>query len=166
VKRSSGSPRSALRLKTAIVGHSQAATTHRYAHLDADPLRRAADTIGNKIAAAMAGGKTENVVLLPKKLASAATPVDPDDSQIDCCTLLRLGAPAPGQNLERASCGLRRVMAELPLPLRKRGGSVLHEYWLGFACYLGVRTARRRSAGRVCAKMGSQMADFSCLSTK
>lgn len=27
-----------------LLGHSQAATTHRYAHLDADPLRRAADT--------------------------------------------------------------------------------------------------------------------------
>ena len=115
----------------------------------------------------MAGGKTENVVPLPKKLASAATPVDPDDSQIDCCTLLRLGAPVgPWPKLRTRLCGLRKVMAELPLPLRKRGGSVLDEYWLGFACYLGVRTARRRSAGRACAKMGGQMADFSCLSTK
>jgi hypothetical protein len=42
--------------------HSQAATTHRYAHLDADPLRRAADTIGATISAAMGGGKAENVV--------------------------------------------------------------------------------------------------------
>jgi integrase len=36
-----------------LLGHSQAATTHRYAHLDADPLRRAADTIGATIDAAM-----------------------------------------------------------------------------------------------------------------
>jgi integrase len=36
-----------------LLGHSQAATTHRYAHLDADPLRRAADTIGATISAAM-----------------------------------------------------------------------------------------------------------------
>jgi integrase len=36
-----------------LLGHSQAATTHRYAHLDADPLRRAADTIGAMIDAAM-----------------------------------------------------------------------------------------------------------------
>jgi integrase len=50
-----------------LLGHSQAATTHRYAHLDADPLRRAADTIGNTIAAAMDGGRTGNVVQLPKK---------------------------------------------------------------------------------------------------
>jgi integrase len=36
-----------------LLGHTQAATTARYAHLDADPLRRAADTIGATIAAAM-----------------------------------------------------------------------------------------------------------------
>jgi integrase len=36
-----------------LLGHSQAATTHRYAHLDADPLRRAANTIGETIDAAM-----------------------------------------------------------------------------------------------------------------
>jgi integrase len=38
-----------------LLGHSQAATTHRYSHLDADPLRRAADTIGATILAAMDG---------------------------------------------------------------------------------------------------------------
>jgi integrase len=38
-----------------LLGHSQAATTQRYAHVDADPLRRAADTIGATIAAAMEG---------------------------------------------------------------------------------------------------------------
>ena len=41
-----------------LLGHSQAATTHRYAHLDADPLRRAVETIGSTIAAAMEGAKT------------------------------------------------------------------------------------------------------------
>jgi integrase len=45
-----------------LLGHSQAATTHRYAHLDADPLRRAVDTIGATIAAAMERGKTAEVV--------------------------------------------------------------------------------------------------------
>jgi integrase len=44
-----------------LLGHSQPATTHRYAHLDADPLRRAVETIGSTIAAAMDGGKTSNV---------------------------------------------------------------------------------------------------------
>lgn len=52
-----------------LLGHSQAATTHRYAHLDADPLRRAVETIGNTIAAAMAGDAKANVVTLagPKR---------------------------------------------------------------------------------------------------
>lgn len=36
-----------------LLGHTQAATTQRYAHLDADPLRRASNAIGNSIAAAM-----------------------------------------------------------------------------------------------------------------
>ncbi|MGA2639106.1 tyrosine-type recombinase/integrase [Methylocella sp.] len=49
-----------------LLGHTQAATTHRYAHLDADPLRRAVDTIGATIAAAMGGEKAGNVVALPK----------------------------------------------------------------------------------------------------
>jgi integrase len=47
-----------------LLGHSQAATTHRYAHLDADPLRRAADTIGATIAAAMEGSKSAQIVEL------------------------------------------------------------------------------------------------------
>jgi integrase len=36
-----------------LLGHSQAATTHRYAHLDADPLRRAVETIGATISSAL-----------------------------------------------------------------------------------------------------------------
>ncbi|UVK56956.1 tyrosine-type recombinase/integrase [Mesorhizobium sp. AR02] len=39
-----------------LLGHTQAATTQRYAHLDADPLRRASNTIGASIAAAMGEG--------------------------------------------------------------------------------------------------------------
>lgn len=38
-----------------LLGHSQPATTARYAHLDADPMRRAVDTIGATITAAMGG---------------------------------------------------------------------------------------------------------------
>jgi integrase len=48
-----------------LLGHSQAATTHRYAHLDADPVRRAAETIGATISAAM-GSPSRNVVPLVK----------------------------------------------------------------------------------------------------
>jgi len=44
-----------------LLGHSQPATTARYSHLDADPMRRAADIIGNQIAAAMAGKSAEVV---------------------------------------------------------------------------------------------------------
>ena len=36
-----------------LLGHSQAATTHRYAHLDSDPLRRAVNLIGVRASAIM-----------------------------------------------------------------------------------------------------------------
>lgn len=45
-----------------LLGHSQASTTHRYAHLDADPLRRAAEAIGATISAAMDGKKGADIV--------------------------------------------------------------------------------------------------------
>jgi integrase len=48
-----------------LLGHSQAATTQRYAHLAADPQRRAADLIGSQVAAAL-GLDTGNVVPLTK----------------------------------------------------------------------------------------------------
>jgi len=48
-----------------LLGHSQAATTQRYAHLDADPVRRAVETIGATISAALTGEKSSNVVALP-----------------------------------------------------------------------------------------------------
>jgi integrase len=38
-----------------LLGHSQPQTTARYAHLDADPLRRASDLIGDQLATAMRG---------------------------------------------------------------------------------------------------------------
>jgi hypothetical protein len=44
-----------------LLGHSQPATTARYAHLDADPVRRASETIGQTIAAAL-NAKPDNVV--------------------------------------------------------------------------------------------------------
>jgi site-specific recombinase XerD len=37
----------------ALLGHSQPATTARYAHLAADPLRAAAELIGSRLDAAM-----------------------------------------------------------------------------------------------------------------
>jgi integrase len=47
-----------------LLGHSQAATTHRYAHLDADPMRRAVETIGATISAAMDGKSGAEIVCL------------------------------------------------------------------------------------------------------
>lgn len=54
-----------------LLGHTQAATTQRYAHLDADPLRRAADAIGATIAAAMAGRQGAEIIQIKKPVGSA-----------------------------------------------------------------------------------------------
>lgn len=43
-----------------LLGHREAATTQRYAHLDNDPLRRATGAIGATIAAAMDGRREAN----------------------------------------------------------------------------------------------------------
>jgi integrase len=48
-----------------LLGHTQAATTHRYAHLGDDPLRRASETIGATIAAAMGGRPRREPVVVP-----------------------------------------------------------------------------------------------------
>jgi integrase len=45
-----------------LLGHTQVSTTQRYAHLDADPLRRASEAIGGRIAAALDGRATGSVV--------------------------------------------------------------------------------------------------------
>lgn len=50
-----------------LLGHTQAATTARYAHLDSDPLRRASDKIGNAIAAALDGRPIGDVVPLRRE---------------------------------------------------------------------------------------------------
>jgi integrase len=51
-----------------LLGHKHRETTARYAHLDADPLRRASDRIGSEIAAALGeqGRATTNVTALAK----------------------------------------------------------------------------------------------------
>lgn len=46
-----------------LLGHTQAQTTARYAHLATDPVKQSADTIANAIAAAMRGGEAEVVPL-------------------------------------------------------------------------------------------------------
>jgi integrase len=47
-----------------LLGHFQASTTQRYAHLDSDPLRRASEAIGDRIAAALDGKRGASVVEL------------------------------------------------------------------------------------------------------
>jgi integrase len=47
-----------------LLGHSQALTTAKYAHLDADPVRRASERIGNTIATALDGDLATNIVAL------------------------------------------------------------------------------------------------------
>jgi predicted peroxiredoxin len=54
-----------------LLGHKHAATTARYAHLSADPLRAANDLVGARIAAAMnweaKAVPTADVVDLPRR---------------------------------------------------------------------------------------------------
>jgi hypothetical protein len=47
-----------------LLGHAQAATTARYAHLDNDPLRRASEAIAGRIAAALEGNTRSVMVPL------------------------------------------------------------------------------------------------------
>ena len=50
-----------------LLGHSQTATTQRYAHLSDDPLKATADRIAGTIAAAMKGDtKGAEIISLPK----------------------------------------------------------------------------------------------------
>ena len=56
-----------------LLGHSQPATTAGYAHLDADPLKRARDVIAGTIAAAMGEGpRGEGADVTPMKLRRGA----------------------------------------------------------------------------------------------
>lgn len=49
-----------------LLGHANATTTARYAHLDTDPLRRATERIGTKIAANLSGKRPAAVIPLKR----------------------------------------------------------------------------------------------------
>lgn len=55
-----------------LLGHTQAATTARYAHLDADPLRKASNAIGATINAAMKGKRAAPAVELHARQRKSA----------------------------------------------------------------------------------------------
>jgi len=50
-----------------LLGHTQASTTQRYAHLDNDPVRRASKRIGATIAGALDGTSRQVVTVLGRK---------------------------------------------------------------------------------------------------
>jgi integrase len=50
-----------------VLGHTQAKTTERYAHLADDPIRAVADSASRRIAAALKGNTTDNVDDIEKK---------------------------------------------------------------------------------------------------
>jgi integrase len=50
-----------------LLGHNDATTTQRYAHLAADPLRAVADRISGKVAAALDGKKAEVISLVGRE---------------------------------------------------------------------------------------------------
>jgi integrase len=50
-----------------LLGHSQPATTARYAHLDNDPLRHASEAIAGRIATELEGKRTASVTALTKR---------------------------------------------------------------------------------------------------
>jgi hypothetical protein len=52
-----------------MLGHSQPATTARYAHLADDPVKAASDAVGRHIAAAMEGVSGEIIGLRNSKTA-------------------------------------------------------------------------------------------------
>ena len=52
-----------------VLGHQQARTTERYAHLSNDPLKAVADKTAGQIAAALSGQQEAEVVELKKSPA-------------------------------------------------------------------------------------------------
>lgn len=51
-----------------LLGHTQAQTTHRYAHLGLDPLRAATERIGN-IVSPVSAAKEDGAEIVPIKVA-------------------------------------------------------------------------------------------------
>ncbi len=50
-----------------LLGHTQVATTHRYAHLASDPVKQSAERIGAAVAGMLKGDEGAEIVQLPKR---------------------------------------------------------------------------------------------------
>ncbi len=50
-----------------LLGHTQAATTHRYAHLASDPVKQSAERIGAVVAGLLNADVGADIVQLPKR---------------------------------------------------------------------------------------------------
>jgi len=59
-----------------MLGHTQAQTTQRYAHLASDPVKAAAATVAARIEQAMAGGPKGEVVRLRRPAAGGSGTMD------------------------------------------------------------------------------------------
>ena len=75
-----------------LLGHTQAATTQRYAHLAADPVRQAADKLSGEIAAAMnSQAKGEVTPISEANLAPALRLYEREPESLAAFGLERMG---------------------------------------------------------------------------
>ena len=73
-----------------MLGHSQPATTARYAHLADDPVRAASEAVGKYIASAMESTKGEVAVFAKSKRSTATlTALDSVPSRIATLSLCK-----------------------------------------------------------------------------
>lgn len=80
-----------------LLGHTQPATTARYAHLAAAPLRDATELIGEKIAAALASGDGTSASASTNRVAMVGT-------RCTCCKAM-VGTTASGNLCEACASG-------------------------------------------------------------
>ena len=152
-----------------LLGHTQSATTQRYAHLDNDPLKKASENIGSRLAAAM-GEERFDLVL---------TGLQSDDqghAQMGVMLAERLGIPhstiimevevqasGAGQGAEGAA-GRIRVKRELeggwfqwiamPLPALLTIQSGINQ--LRYATLKGIMAAKKKEIRKVSPPPGLQ----------
>jgi integrase len=102
-----------------LLGHANPATPHRYAHLDADPMRRAVEIIGSKLASAMDGRQAKVLPFekgddpLRRPSESVAGRNAAAMGEYEGSILPVSGAPSaasPGQTLQRRAAAVTRAV--------------------------------------------------------